>query len=76
MKTLALILIIFYKRILTPYLKFFVLGGDCRFTPTCSDYAYKSIEKHGFSKGLSLSFKRVLRCSPWIRPGFDPVRLK
>jgi putative membrane protein insertion efficiency factor len=46
---------------------------SCRFTPTCSNYAIEAIEKYGFIKGSFLSFKRILRCNPLGKYGYDPV---
>ncbi len=63
-----LLLIKFYKVALSPY-----MGGSCRFTPTCSTYAYEAIEKYGILKGGWLAFKRILRCNPWGGSGYDPV---
>ncbi len=48
-------------------------NGYCRFHPTCSDYAYRAIEKHGVIKGGPLAFWRVLRCNPFNKGGYDPV---
>lgn len=45
----------------------------CRFTPTCSNYAIEALEKHGFFKGSFLSIKRIIRCNPFCKSGFDPV---
>ncbi|MFH1405312.1 MAG: membrane protein insertion efficiency factor YidD [Patescibacteria group bacterium] len=47
--------------------------GYCRFHPTCSVYAYQSIEKYGVFKGGFLAFKRVLKCNPLSKGGEDPV---
>jgi len=47
--------------------------GFCRFRPTCSDYVYQAIERHGVIKGGWLGFKRVLRCNPFNKGGEDPV---
>ena len=57
-----------YKYCISP-----VLPGACRFTPTCSNYSIEAIERHGILKGLFLSVKRVLRCNPLCRGGYDPV---
>jgi hypothetical protein len=46
---------------------------SCRFTPTCSNYAIEAIEKFGCIKGSFLSFKRILRCNPLGKYGYDPV---
>ena len=45
----------------------------CRFTPTCSQYAMEAIKKYGPGKGLVLSVKRILRCNPYCKGGYDPV---
>lgn len=45
----------------------------CRFTPSCSAYAIEAIEKHGCIKGMYLSVKRILRCNPFCKGGYDPV---
>lgn len=45
----------------------------CRFTPSCSAYAVEAITVHGAFKGLFLSIKRVLRCNPFCKGGYDPV---
>jgi putative membrane protein insertion efficiency factor len=50
-----------------------VLGRQCRFMPTCSDYAAESIRLHGAWAGFWLGLARVLRCHPWGGEGFDPV---
>jgi putative membrane protein insertion efficiency factor len=50
-----------------------VLGGQCRFTPTCSAYAADAITTHGARRGLWLSMKRLARCHPWGGFGYDPV---
>jgi len=48
-------------------------SGTCRFSPTCSHYAYQAIAKHGLIRGSGLAIWRVLRCQPFSRGGFDPV---
>jgi len=50
-----------------------VLGANCRFAPTCSEYACEAIEKHGVAKGTLLAVRRVLRCHPYHAGGYDPV---
>ena len=45
----------------------------CIYTPTCSEYAIQALKKYGFFKGLFLSIKRVLRCHPFHKGGYDPV---
>lgn len=58
----------FYQRILSPY-----LPSLCRYTPTCSEYAIQSFEKHGFLIGIWLTIKRLTRCNPFGSSGLDPV---
>lgn len=45
----------------------------CRFTPSCSEYAQNSLEKHGMTKGIILSVWRIARCNPFCEGGHDPV---
>lgn len=49
------------------------LGNVCRYSPTCSHYAYEAIERHGALRGTTLALKRLARCRPWGGSGFDPV---
>lgn len=65
---LLLIPIFFYQRFISP-----MLGKNCRYTPTCSQYAVEAIRKYGPFKGLFLAIKRILRCHPWGGSGYDPV---
>ncbi|MEE0128258.1 MAG: membrane protein insertion efficiency factor YidD [Eubacterium sp.] len=48
-------------------------GGACRYTPTCSQYAIEAIEVHGVFKGSLLAARRILRCNPFFKGGYDPV---
>jgi hypothetical protein len=50
-----------------------VLGGQCRFEPSCSVYAEQAIRSRGALRGSALALWRVLRCNPFGRPGFDPA---
>ena len=68
MKTIFLALIRAYQYLLRP-----MLGSNCRFYPSCSDYAREAIEKHGALRGLWLAVRRVARCHPYHPGGFDPV---
>ena len=49
------------------------LGKNCRFQPTCSEYAIEALRTHGIIKGSWLAFKRVSRCNPLAQSGYDPV---
>ena len=64
----ALIVIKLYQVMVSP-----ILAPACRFFPTCSDYAHQAIVTYGFSKGILLATKRILRCHPFHPGGFDPV---
>jgi len=67
-KAIPLALIRFYQIALSP-----LFPSACRFQPTCSVYAYEAIEKHGAIKGTWLGGKRLARCGPWTKGGYDPV---
>lgn len=68
MKPVALALLRFYKKVISP-----LLPPSCRFEPTCSVYMYQAIEKYGVVKGGWLGVKRISRCHPLHPGGFDPV---
>ena len=57
-----------YQRFISP-----LLGHNCRFVPTCSEYAIQALQVHGALKGTLLSVWRILRCNPFGKFGFDPV---
>ncbi len=50
-----------------------LLGNNCRFTPTCSQYAMEALKTHGALVGIRLALSRLLRCHPWHPGGHDPV---
>jgi len=50
-----------------------LLGSNCRFTPTCSEYSHQAFEKFGATKGAYLTLKRLCRCHPWGGSGYDPL---
>tara|TARA_B100000427_G_C15359463_1_gene529180 strand:+ start:385 stop:621 length:237 start_codon:yes stop_codon:yes gene_type:complete len=50
-----------------------LLGSNCRYQPTCSNYTIESIQKWGIFQGLLLSFKRIMKCHPLGSSGYDPV---
>lgn len=53
-----------------------LLGGRCRFHPSCSEYAAGSIQAHGLALGAIHAGWRLLRCGPWTAGGVDPVRVR
>ncbi|MDR1330307.1 MAG: membrane protein insertion efficiency factor YidD [Oscillospiraceae bacterium] len=68
MKRLLLKAISFYRRDVSP-----LTPPACRFVPTCSQYAYEAIELHGALKGGYLAARRLLKCHPFHKGGYDPV---
>ena len=56
------------------YLISSLLGNNCRFLPTCSEYTKEAIIKFGLIKGTSLGFKRIIKCHPWGKSGHDPIK--
>ncbi|NDP59087.1 MAG: membrane protein insertion efficiency factor YidD [Oxalobacteraceae bacterium] len=68
MKATLLMLLRAYKLGISPF-----LGQNCRFLPSCSDYAAQAITEHGALKGGILAAKRLARCHPWHPGGLDPV---
>ncbi|MFA6995525.1 MAG: membrane protein insertion efficiency factor YidD [Patescibacteria group bacterium] len=55
-------------------LKIFYPHGFCRFTPTCSQYGVEALEKYGIIRGGLKTSWRILRCNPWSKGGYDPVK--
>ncbi|MBI4005003.1 membrane protein insertion efficiency factor YidD [Candidatus Roizmanbacteria bacterium] len=51
----------------------FLTDAVCRFRPTCSQYVFETVDKYGVLKGLFLGVKRIIRCHPWSKGGYDPV---
>ncbi|MBN8442138.1 MAG: membrane protein insertion efficiency factor YidD [Thauera sp.] len=68
MKTVLIALLRFYKYAISP-----MLGRNCRFHPTCSEYAIEAVQRHGALRGGWLALKRVGRCHPFHPGGYDPV---
>ena len=60
-----------YQLVISP-----MLGSNCRFTPTCSEYAMGSLKEYGLVKGTFLSIKRIGKCHPWGGHGYDPIPTK
>jgi putative membrane protein insertion efficiency factor len=57
-----------YQRYISP-----LLGSNCRFQPTCSQYTVEAVERYGVLKGLWLGARRISRCHPFNAGGYDPV---
>ena len=68
MKRILLTALRAYRYALRP-----LLGANCRFYPSCSDYAHQAIERHGALGGTWLAMRRLARCHPWHPGGYDPV---
>ncbi len=68
MKTLLLLLLKGYKLGVSPF-----LGQNCRFHPSCSDYARDAVATHGALRGSLLAGRRLCKCHPWHAGGLDPV---
>ena len=68
MKTILIKIIKIYQKIPGPW------HNHCRFYPTCSNYAIEAIETHGSIKGSIMAIKRILRCNPLGKYGYDPVK--
>lgn len=68
LKYLALKLLRAYQLLISP-----MLGQNCRFSPSCSNYAMQAIERFGFFKGSWLTMRRLLRCHPFHPGGHDPI---
>lgn len=65
LKFLSIKLIRFYQK--------FLSRKACHFTPSCSEYMLEAILKHGFIVGIMLGARRIMRCNPWTKGGFDKV---
>lgn len=68
LKALFLFFIKFYQVVFSRF-----LGGNCRFYPSCSEYAIQAIEKHTFIRASLLTSKRLIKCHPFGAQGYDPV---
>tara|TARA_B100000035_G_scaffold195901_1_gene167335 strand:- start:899 stop:1120 length:222 start_codon:yes stop_codon:yes gene_type:complete len=68
MKKITIFLVKAYQITISP-----LIGSNCRFQPTCSQYMIEAIDNHGVMKGLSLGIKRISKCHPFGSSGYDPV---
>ncbi len=68
MTRVLIVLVAAYRYAISP-----MLGQSCRFHPSCSEYAQEALERHGALRGVWLALRRIGRCHPWHRGGYDPV---
>lgn len=68
MNTFVLTVIRFYQRFISP-----LLGSNCRYYPSCSNYMYEAVARYGVARGGWMGVRRIARCHPWHPGGFDPV---
>ena len=68
MKKIIILIIKTYQITLSP-----LIGSNCRFHPTCSEYTIQAVNEHGVYKGLILGIKRISKCHPFGGKGYDPV---
>ena len=68
LKKILILFVRFYQFYISP-----LFPPTCRYTPTCSAYFIQAVEKYGPIKGTYLGIKRILRCHPWSKGGYDPL---
>ncbi len=69
MKSVSILIVRLYQKMISP-----LLGANCRFYPTCSEYLCRSLEEYGFWKGLWRGMIRICKCHPLHPGGYDPVK--
>ena len=72
MNKVLIFLIKFYKKHISLFLK--KTGVECKYYPSCSKYSIEAIKEYGAIKGTFLSIKRILRCNPFSKGGYDPLK--
>ncbi len=72
MKKLFIFILKFYKKRISPIFGF--MGIHCKYYPSCSEYMKQAIEKYGVIKGICLGTCRFLRCNPFSKGGYDPLK--
>ncbi|MGO4988568.1 MAG: membrane protein insertion efficiency factor YidD [Gallicola sp.] len=70
MNRIFIFFIEFYRKYISPILGY----GKCKYTPTCSEYSIEAFRKYSFPKALVLSIWRILRCNPFSKGGYDPLK--
>ncbi len=68
MTHVVLVMIRVYQLTLSP-----LLGNSCRYEPSCSRYTYEAVQRYGWAKGSWMGVKRIARCHPFAKGGYDPV---
>jgi len=68
LRAIAIAPIVAYQLLISPF-----LGNNCRFYPSCSQYAKEAVLKHGVLRGVMLAVRRIVRCNPWNPGGVDTV---
>ncbi len=58
-----------YQKYISP-----ILGNNCKYYPTCSEYTKQAIEKYGAFKGIFYGIKRIIKCNPFSKGGYDPLK--
>ena len=72
MKKFLIFLINFYQKNISPWLE--SKNIRCKYYPTCSEYAKQAIQKYGMINGSGLAIKRILKCNPFSKGGYDPLK--
>ena len=72
MKKLLIKILKFYKKGISPF--FSTIGVHCKYEPTCSEYMKQAINKYGSLKGFFIGIKRFIRCNPFSKGGYDPLK--
>ncbi len=80
MKNILISLVTFYQKVLSPdhsfWAKAIFPNGYCKFYPTCSAYSKEALKKESLMTALLLSIKRVIKCTPWSKGGFNYLNIK
>ncbi len=69
MKKIFIILIEKYQKYISP-----MIGNNCKYYPSCSEYTKQAITKYGALKGIFYGIKRIIRCNPFSKGGYDPLK--
>ena len=69
MRKIFIFIIEQYQKYISP-----MLGNNCKYYPSCSEYTKQALEKYGCMKGLFLGIKRIVRCNPFSKGGYDPLK--